>query len=89
LRGFLAERLAGHEIPSRVLLLPALPRNPGGKVVKTRLRELAADPDAPLLRATPRDAEAAPRPDALAEPAPAGRGEPASPRDSARTGATR
>jgi acyl-CoA synthetase (AMP-forming)/AMP-acid ligase II len=105
LRGFLAERLAGHEIPGKVLVLPELPRNPGGKVLKARLRELAADPDTPALRATQTAAAdttagnqttagsaggcVPPRPDALAEPAPAGRGEPASIRDPARTGATR
>ncbi|MEW9529364.1 class I adenylate-forming enzyme family protein [Microbispora sp. NPDC049125] len=39
LRGFLAARLARHEIPARFAFLDALPRNTGGKVLK---RELAA-----------------------------------------------
>ena len=48
-RGFLAARLAGHEQPSRIVRVDALPRNAGGKVVKHRLRELF-DP-APDIRA--------------------------------------
>ena len=39
-RGFLADRLAGHEQPSRIVRVAELPRNAGGKVVKHRLREL-------------------------------------------------
>lgn len=39
LRGFLMERLAGHELPARVVTVDALPRNAGGKVLK---RQLAA-----------------------------------------------
>ncbi|MEO3925160.1 AMP-binding protein [Micromonosporaceae bacterium B7E4] len=44
-RGFLAGRLAGHEQPSRIVHVDALPRNPGGKVVKHRLRALFEQPD--------------------------------------------
>lgn len=39
LRGFLADRLAGHELPATVVTVDALPRNAGGKVLK---RQLAA-----------------------------------------------
>jgi len=41
LRGFLLERLAGHELPTQVLVLDRLPRNDGGKVLKRLLREQA------------------------------------------------
>lgn len=37
LRGFLAGRLADHQLPGRVLVLDALPRNEGGKVLKSEL----------------------------------------------------
>ncbi|WP_245730659.1 class I adenylate-forming enzyme family protein [Micromonospora pallida] len=37
LRGFLADRLADYQLPSRVLLVDELPRNPGGKVLKRQL----------------------------------------------------
>ncbi|WP_214110877.1 class I adenylate-forming enzyme family protein [Acrocarpospora catenulata] len=40
LRAFLGERLAGHEIPSRLVTLDALPRNRGGKVDKRALRTM-------------------------------------------------
>ncbi|GIJ70419.1 class I adenylate-forming enzyme family protein [Virgisporangium ochraceum] len=39
LRGFLKDRLAGHELPARMVTVDALPRNAGGKVLK---RQLAA-----------------------------------------------
>ena len=39
LRGFLLDRLARHELPSRVLLVDRLPRNAAGKVLKRELRE--------------------------------------------------
>jgi acyl-CoA synthetase (AMP-forming)/AMP-acid ligase II len=34
------QHLADFKVPARVLFLSALPRNPGGKVIKTQLREL-------------------------------------------------
>ncbi|MGC5011952.1 class I adenylate-forming enzyme family protein [Streptosporangium sp. DT93] len=40
LRAFLKERLAGHELPDRVLVVDALPRNQSGKVIKRELRGL-------------------------------------------------
>ncbi|WP_328915461.1 MULTISPECIES: class I adenylate-forming enzyme family protein [unclassified Streptomyces] len=40
LRRFLADRLAAHEIPSRLVALDALPRNEVGKPLKNRVREL-------------------------------------------------
>jgi acyl-CoA synthetase (AMP-forming)/AMP-acid ligase II len=39
LRGYLRDRLAGHELPTTVVTVDALPRNAGGKVLK---RQLAA-----------------------------------------------
>ena len=36
---FCRERLAAYKRPRRFALLPELPRNPSGKVLKTRLRE--------------------------------------------------
>lgn len=39
-RRFLATRLAAHEQPSRIVRVEQLPRNAGGKVVKSRLRAL-------------------------------------------------
>ncbi|WP_329109758.1 AMP-binding protein [Micromonospora sp. NBC_01699] len=47
LRAFLAERLAPHERPTRLLLVDTLPRNDGGKLRKPELRDLftaRADP---------------------------------------------
>ncbi|GAA0400187.1 long-chain-fatty-acid--CoA ligase [Acrocarpospora corrugata] len=41
MRAFLGERLAGHEVPARLVTLAALPRNRGGKVDKRALRALA------------------------------------------------
>ncbi|MGW0801596.1 class I adenylate-forming enzyme family protein [Nonomuraea sp. NPDC002799] len=46
LRTFLLDRLAGHELPSRLLFLPELPKNHLGKVVKPRLLDLLGHPDA-------------------------------------------
>ncbi|MGC4807911.1 class I adenylate-forming enzyme family protein [Micromonospora sp. DT233] len=40
LRGFLADRLADHQLPARLLLLEHLPRNEGGKVLKRQLTGL-------------------------------------------------
>ncbi|SHM91226.1 class I adenylate-forming enzyme family protein [Actinacidiphila paucisporea] len=53
-RRFLATRLAGHEQPSRIVHVAELPRNAGGKVVKSRLRALF-DP-APDTRAAGEEA---------------------------------
>ncbi len=40
IRGFCAERLADYKVPRTVLFLDELPRNPGGKVLKSQLREV-------------------------------------------------
>ncbi|WP_308170053.1 class I adenylate-forming enzyme family protein [Acrocarpospora catenulata] len=45
LRTFLLDRLAGHEMPSRLLLVPELPKNHLGKVVKQRLLDLLDQAD--------------------------------------------
>jgi len=37
LQTFAGERLADYKVPRRINYLPALPRNPGGKVLKSRL----------------------------------------------------
>ncbi|MFI0942921.1 AMP-binding protein [Streptomyces sp. NPDC021020] len=42
LRTYLAGRLAAHEIPGRILILDALPRNEAGKPLKRVVRELLA-----------------------------------------------
>jgi len=42
LRAFLADRLDRHELPARIRYVDALPRNPAGSVLKTKLRELLA-----------------------------------------------
>ncbi len=42
LHAFLRERLADYKLPRRAAVLPALPRNATGKVLKTSLRELLA-----------------------------------------------
>jgi len=44
LRTFLMDRLARHELPSRLLFVPELPKNHLGKVVKSRLRDLLGRP---------------------------------------------
>ncbi len=38
---FVREKLADYKIPKRIMFLPALPRNPTGKILKTTLREMA------------------------------------------------
>ncbi|WP_235030973.1 class I adenylate-forming enzyme family protein [Nonomuraea solani] len=43
LRAFLSERLAQHELPTRLLCVDALPRNAAGKVIKRDLRGLAEE----------------------------------------------
>ncbi len=40
---FLRRKLADYKVPRRVVLLPALPRNATGKILKTALRELPLD----------------------------------------------
>jgi long-chain acyl-CoA synthetase len=40
LRHFLRKRLADYKVPRRIVVLPALPRNATGKILKTVLREL-------------------------------------------------
>ncbi len=50
IRAFLRERLADYKVPRRIVLLPVLPRNPTGKILKTTLRgpeyvQLAAGDD--------------------------------------------
>ena len=40
LRVFAAERLAAYKVPVRIHLLPAIPRNSAGKVLRHRLKEL-------------------------------------------------
>jgi long-chain acyl-CoA synthetase len=37
---FIRERLADYKVPRRVVMLPALPRNAAGKILKTTLRTL-------------------------------------------------
>jgi acyl-CoA synthetase (AMP-forming)/AMP-acid ligase II len=43
LRAFLADRLADHELPARVITLDTLPRNAAGKVLKRELAALLED----------------------------------------------
>ena len=38
---FVRERLADYKVPRRVVLLPVLPRNATGKILKTQLKQLA------------------------------------------------
>ena len=40
LRNFLRKRLADYKVPRKIVVLPALPRNATGKILKTALREL-------------------------------------------------
>jgi long-chain acyl-CoA synthetase len=39
---FLRERLADYKVPRKIIMLPALPRNATGKILKTSLREMVA-----------------------------------------------
>jgi long-chain acyl-CoA synthetase len=39
LRNFLRKRLADYKVPRKIIVLPALPRNATGKILKTALRE--------------------------------------------------
>jgi acyl-CoA synthetase (AMP-forming)/AMP-acid ligase II len=43
LRGAVRRRLAGYKVPRAVILLPALPRTPTGKLELARVRAIAAD----------------------------------------------
>ena len=38
---YVREKLADYKVPRRVVLLPALPRNSTGKILKTTLRQMA------------------------------------------------
>ena len=40
---FIREKLADYKVPKRVIVLPALPRNPTGKILKTALRQIARE----------------------------------------------
>jgi len=46
---FLRERLADYKVPRKILILPALPRNATGKILKTTLREMAASRVSPCV----------------------------------------
>ncbi|MFF7246843.1 AMP-binding protein [Embleya sp. NPDC008237] len=50
LRAFLRERLTRHEIPTRLLRMDSLPRNPAGKVLKHQLRARLSASDPPTAR---------------------------------------
>ncbi len=41
---FVAERLADYKAPRTVRLVPALPRNPSGKVLRDEVRRLLTEP---------------------------------------------
>ncbi|MEV0393973.1 condensation domain-containing protein [Polymorphospora rubra] len=60
LRAHLADRLAPHERPLRLLLVDTLPRNDGGKVVRAALRDLFARRPEPLSAGRPDDVDGAP-----------------------------
>ncbi|MEW6159940.1 MAG: hypothetical protein AB1813_21130, partial [Verrucomicrobiota bacterium] len=40
---FVRERLADYKVPRRVVMLPSLPRNATGKILKTALRQMEQD----------------------------------------------
>ena len=42
LLGFLKDKLAAYKLPRKVMQMEALPRNATGKILKTKLREIAA-----------------------------------------------
>ncbi|WP_144119248.1 AMP-binding protein [Catellatospora sichuanensis] len=52
LRAFLTDRLAAYELPTRIVAVAALPRNDGGKVRKSALRELFAQAPARVMPRT-------------------------------------
>jgi long-chain acyl-CoA synthetase len=39
---FLRERLADYKLPRQIMMLPGLPRNATGKILKTHLRQMLA-----------------------------------------------
>jgi acyl-CoA synthetase (AMP-forming)/AMP-acid ligase II len=39
---FLRERLADYKVPRQIIILPSLPRNVTGKILKTHLRQMLA-----------------------------------------------
>jgi acyl-CoA synthetase (AMP-forming)/AMP-acid ligase II len=41
---FMRRKLADYKVPRKVVILPALPRNATGKILKTTLRELPTAP---------------------------------------------
>jgi acyl-coenzyme A synthetase/AMP-(fatty) acid ligase len=41
--GFLKTKLAAYKLPRKVMKMEALPRNATGKILKTNLREIAAE----------------------------------------------
>jgi long-chain acyl-CoA synthetase len=46
MREFLLTKLADYKVPKRIEVIPALPRNATGKILKTALRDLKPRPDA-------------------------------------------
>ncbi|MEO5804177.1 MAG: AMP-binding protein, partial [Verrucomicrobiota bacterium] len=40
---FVRDKLADYKVPKRIVILPVLPRNPTGKILKTALRQLAKE----------------------------------------------
>lgn len=44
LLAFIRERMADYKVPRKVIVLPALPRNATGKILKTELRTLQVEP---------------------------------------------
>jgi acyl-CoA synthetase (AMP-forming)/AMP-acid ligase II len=50
---FLAERIADYKSPRRLCFLPALPRNPNGKVLRDEVRRLLNDDSGARARARP------------------------------------
>ena len=43
LKGFLKTKLAAYKLPRKLMIMEALPRNATGKILKTKLREVASD----------------------------------------------
>lgn len=55
-RRTVANRLPAYMVPSRIIVVPALPVTPNGKVDRTALRAMAADAAVPAPQLAPRDA---------------------------------